>query len=59
MTPEQSFKLWQEHGDDFSIFRNEKGGGVVMVKTDEAMEALKLGIDKLRERKTEMGVYKR
>ncbi len=59
MKPEDIFKLWQEGGDDFAVFRHESGGGVVMVKTNDALEAVLKGVGALRERKSQKGTYER
>lgn len=59
MTPTEAFKLWQDDCDDFAVFRNDKGGGIVMIKSNEALEAVLKGVDALRERKRQNGTYER
>jgi|GEM_PF-2819348 len=59
MTPEQIFQMWQKDGDDFTVFHHEDGGGVVMVKSNDAMEAVLKGVSALRERKRQTGKYER
>lgn len=46
-------------GDDFLIMRDTEktGAGQVIVKSKEAMEALTMGIEKLRQRKATTGKY--
>lgn len=59
MTPEEIFQMWQKDGDDFTVFHHEDGGGVLIIKSDEAKEAVLKGVSTLRERKRATGSYER
>ncbi len=59
MTPEQIFQMWVKDGDDFTVFHHEDGGGVLIIKSEEAKEAVLKGVSALRERKRATGSYER
>ena len=52
-------EVFRDVGDDFLILNDlETGCGQVIVKNKEAMDALCMGIEKLRQRKASKGSYR-
>lgn len=51
--------MWQKDGDDFTVFHHEDGGGVLIIKSEDAKEAVLKGVSALRKRKRQTGKYER